>query len=131
MSVQQYIADQEPKVAELMLQLRLLILAQSPHIEESFTYNVPFYKYLGWLCYLCHTKKGRVYIGLCEGKHLANEYGLLQAEGRTQVFRLYIESIADMQQKEDDLRPTLQEAMLVNEEKQKVKRLKSRVLSRK
>lgn len=114
MSVNLYIEKQEPEIQALLARLRGLILEQGLHIEEGFSYKVPFYKYLGWLCYLSYSK-GQLYVGFCEGHRLSNTYGLLEAEGRSHVFRFYINDLADLQAKEEALRETLQEAMLVNE----------------
>ncbi len=123
MSALAFIEKQEPNIQKTMLYLRSIILDSGIHIEETFSYKVAFYKYLGWLCYINYSK-GKLYIGFCEGHLLSDEYGLLAREERKQIYRMYFTTITDVQQKEEALRATLQEALLVNEEKQKLRKIK-------
>lgn len=71
-----------------LLAIRKLILQQSEYITESFSWNMPFFKYKRkMLCYLRNDKhSNKFYIAWSEGRNL--EHHLLKAEGRKR-FKVY------------------------------------------
>ena len=110
--------NQQPTMLRHMLSaLRTIILQTGLHIEESIRYSIPFYSYHGQLCFL-NPRNETVVLGLCKGAFLANKQGLLEGQGK-EVRHVRIRNLADIDQ--EALQMLLQEAMLLNEIKQKRK----------
>lgn len=81
-----------------LLAIRQIILRADSQITESFTWNMPLFKYRKKiLCYLRqHKQSKRFYLGLSEGKHLHHQ--ALKAEGRKQYKAYYFDTDADIDQ---------------------------------
>ena len=124
-----------PRDEQLMTKkLRALILECIPKAEEKNSYGVPFYRHNRMICFIWPasiywgpkdrwTKKG-VSLGFCQGNLMANEDGLLLAEGRKQVYCMYFHSVKEIN--EDQLRPLFFEAALIDEEFKKKKKKKTK-----
>ncbi|MBL7811908.1 MAG: DUF1801 domain-containing protein [Bacteroidetes bacterium] len=91
-----YLHRLQPWQKEVFLRFRSLILQVHPHIQECFTYQVPFYKLNGLYCYFSVLKKGRKTVwGICDGFALDDPYHLLRAdEKQTQIRHLVFEENA-------------------------------------
>ena len=111
-AVSSFIAEQPEPNRAILLRLQRIILASAPQLEEKISYRVPFYFYLGRLCYLNPHKRG-VDIGFCRGFELSNEQGLLQAKDRVEIKTITYTSAVEIDEK--PLREILQEALLLNE----------------
>ena len=111
-AVNLFIAEQPEVNRAILERLQHIILASAPQLEEKLSYRVPFYYYLGRLCYLNPHRRG-VDIGFCRGFELSNEQGLLAAKDRTEVKTITYGTVAAIAEK--PLREILQEALLLNE----------------
>lgn len=114
----------------LVKRLRAIIQECLPLATEKAYYGmgVPFYKRRRMICFIWPTSlvwgprrdkvskesKG-VSLGFCYGNRMANEDGALLAEGRKQVYVLYIKTLADLD--ENQIRALLYEAAMVDEMK--------------
>src|SRR6187549_1741561 len=131
--------DVETVIAELpsderaiAKRLRALILDIDPRIREKLSYGVPYFFHHRRICFVWPTsclpcgeyslkKTGtKVTLGLCYGNLLSNDRGLLLQEGRKQVFVIKYTSVNEIDEKA--VREILQEAVLVDDEFNKVKK---------
>lgn len=139
-----------PTVDEMILQLpkneqaivkRLRALVQEclPAAAEKEYYGagVPFYTHHRMICFIWPasvywgkkskeeaTKNKLVGLGFCQGNLMSNGNGILKSEGRKQVYCLYINSLAEID--EEQIRALLFEAGLIDEmfAKKKVKKVR-------
>jgi uncharacterized protein len=79
--------DNRRAIAE---RLRELLLEYVPHIEEKFSFKIPFYHYYGMFCYINSIKDG-IALGFCRGKDLTLSFPQLEQEDRKIIalIRLY------------------------------------------
>ncbi|HZY81072.1 MAG TPA: DUF1801 domain-containing protein [Cyclobacteriaceae bacterium] len=121
----------------LVNRLRAIVRECLPAAIENAYYDwrVPFYKRNRLICFIwppslelgkykptpAQIERG-VSLGFCQGNRMSNEDGALLAEGRKQVYVLYIKSLKELD--ENLVRALLFEAAMVDEEfkKKKVKR---------
>ena len=139
-----------PTVDEMFLQLpknelaivrRLRALVQEclPAATEKAYYGMgtPFYTHHRMICFIWPSSlyggpkpkekisKGKlVTLGFCQGNLMSNEDELLKAEGRKQVYCMYINSLAEMD--EGKIRALLFEAELIDNEFGEKKKAKKR-----
>ncbi len=119
----------------IMNKLRLLILECLPKVTEKISYGVPFYSHHRMICFIwppsilwgpkqtLETQQAKgVTLGFCQGNRMANEDGVLLAEGRKQVYCMYLTSTKEIQ--EEQIRALLFEADLVDEGFKKTKKIK-------
>jgi hypothetical protein len=118
---ERYIEDAPEKYRETLYVLREIILNSSPFIEEKIAYTVPFFKHFGMLCYIAHGKRG-VEVGFWRGNELSDVQGALTRDERKIVRSLVYQKPEDID--EQILMEILQEAMMLNEEKFKMKKKK-------
>ena len=119
MNVDEYIFnlnENERKIAEF---LRSEILNLAMGVEEKIAYGLPFFTYLGPLCYLAPKKHG-VDLGLMDGQQFVATKPFLNLEGRKRVGSLFYETLESIDY--DILRQTLVEAIEFNQNKKKKKR---------
>jgi hypothetical protein len=112
--VQSYISSRPHYQAEIMTVLRSMVLDTGPHVQEKVSYTVPYFYFHGPLCYLSPKPDG-VYIGFVHGNQLSNEEGMLEAGKRKFVRAITFHSLAELEEKEDDVRKILNEAAILNE----------------
>lgn len=124
----------------LVNRLRQLVAECVPKAEEKAYYGmgVPFYTHNRLICFIwppsvfwdttgrkkeSSNPKG-VSLGFCQGNRMSNEDGVLLAEGRKQVYVMYIKSLKDLD--ENQVRALLFEAAMIDEEfaKKKVSKKK-------
>lgn len=110
----------------IVMRLRALITDCLPRAEEKGYYGlgVPFYTRHRMICFIWpssfqwgkkpkdHTGK-LVTLGFCQGNRMSNEDGILKAEGRKQVYCMYINSLAELP--EDRIRTLLFEAEMIDD----------------
>lgn len=111
----------------IVRRLRTLIQECLPKAEEKSYYGlgVPFYTRHRMICFIWPAsfvwgKKPKppnpeklVTLGFCQGNRMSNEDGVLLAEGRKQVYCMYINSLADID--ENQIRALLFEAELIDD----------------
>ncbi|MEM7660235.1 MAG: DUF1801 domain-containing protein [Bacteroidota bacterium] len=112
MSVESYIASQDPEVQPLYEALHEFILQQG-ELETKLSYKIPFYYRHSWVCYLSPRKAGGIEVGFPRGNELSNEQGILVARGRKQVRSVDIPTEADIPW--EALREIIQEALFLDE----------------
>jgi hypothetical protein len=118
-----------PKPEQVLVKrLRALILECLPSATEKEYYGmgVPFYTHHRMICFIwpatvfwgpkrtteTQNAKGTS-LGFCQGNLMANEDGVLLAEGRKQVYVMYLHSVNDI--KEDQIRALLFEAAMIDD----------------
>ena len=111
--VQYYILEREGNQAAILQYLHEM-LSSYPNITAKIRYKIPFYYQKSWLCYLNPVKGDRVELAFTRGNELSNEQGLLQANGRKQVFGVTFSSIKEIPN--DLLHEIFQEAILLDTE---------------
>lgn len=120
----------------LVNRLRSLVAECLPKAEEKAYYGmgVPFYTHNRLICFIWppsvfwgSNKKPReprnpkgVTLGFCQGNRMSNEDGVLLAEGRKQVYVMYIKSLKELD--ENQVKALLFEAGMVDEEFAKKKK---------
>lgn len=120
-----------PKPEQIIVKrLRQLIQECLPKAEERNSYGVPFYRRHRMICFIWPPSirwgpktdtVERIVLGFCQGNKMANEDGILLAEGRKQVYCMYIESIRALD--ENRIRALLFEAGMIDDGfEKKVKR---------
>lgn len=109
--------------------LRVLVSECVPKAEEKAYYGmgVPFYRHNKLICFIWppsvlwdttgrrkepKNPKG-VSLGFCQGYLMSNDDGVLLAEGRKQVYILYVKSLKDLD--ENQVRALLFEAAMIDE----------------
>jgi hypothetical protein len=114
----------------LVNRLRVIISECLPKAEEKAYYGlgVPFYSHNRLICFIwppsvywdprgkkkeSRNPKG-VSLGFCQGNRMSNEDGALLAEGRKQVYVMYIKSLSELD--ENQVRALLFEAAMIDEE---------------
>ncbi len=134
-NVDEMIASLPRDERALVNRLRALIAECVPKAEELAYYGlgVPFYRHNRIICFIwppsvswgptnpnkAHKEKG-VALGFQQGNLMSNEDGALLAEGRKQVYVLYIKSMKDLD--EGQVRALLFEAAMLDEQFKKKKR---------
>ena len=121
-SVGQLLDFLDPERLEMVELLRELVLETVPGVEERLSFNVPFYRRYGTLCFIWPGSvswgsivwKG-VEFGFNNGHLLADEDRYLDRGKRKQVFTKRFFSVQDVQMNIDRLRALLLEAAEVNE----------------
>jgi uncharacterized protein YdhG (YjbR/CyaY superfamily) len=79
-NVDEYIALSPKEAHSVLLELRQIILNTIPKVEESISWNVPFYKYFGQLAGFA-TYKNHVSFGIAVGVLEASDRKELEKKG--------------------------------------------------
>ncbi len=123
----------DPERLEMVELLRELVLETVPGVEERLSFNVPFYRKYGALCFIWpgsvswgSTVWEGVEFGFNNGHLLADEDRYLDRGKRKQVFTKRFFSVQDVKINIDRLRALLMEAAEVNELLQMEKMQRSR-----
>ncbi|MBK8425788.1 MAG: DUF1801 domain-containing protein [Lewinellaceae bacterium] len=123
----------DPERLEMVELLRELVLETVPGVEERLSFNVPFYRRYGALCFIWpgsvswgSTVWEGVEFGFNNGHLLADEDRYLDRGKRKQVFTKRFFSVHDVKMNIDRLRALLMEAAEVNELLQMEKMQRSR-----
>ena len=118
--------DALPKEERVIVnRLRALVAECIPKAEEKGYYDwaVPFYKRNRLICFIWPKPPEGVTLGFQYGNLMSNEDGALLAEGRKQVYVLYIRSMKELD--ENQVRALLYEAAMIDEDFAKKKRSKN------
>ncbi len=110
--VDQFIDQLPSKYKKVASTLREIINSSSPAIEEKYSYKVPFYYYLGPLCYI-NSRKDHIYLGFVYGNQLEDEYNVLEAGDRKQVRIISYYTMNELSR--DVLMFYVNQAMILNE----------------
>lgn len=118
-----------PKVEQIIVKrLRTLVLECLPLATEKEYYGegVPFYSHHRMICFiwpasvfwgpkrnLAKQMANGVSLGFCQGNLMSNEDGVLQAEGRKQVYVMYFHTLNEI--REDQVRALLFEAAMIDD----------------
>lgn len=138
-TVEEMLASLPRNERVIVVRLRTLIKECLPAVVEKVYYGegLPFYTRHRLICFLWPAsvywgkkkekinKDKLVTLGFCQGNLMSNEDGLLLAEGRKQVYCVYLNSVEDIN--EERIRAWLYEAELIDEEfgrKKSAKKLK-------
>jgi hypothetical protein len=113
-AVQSYIAERSPSQAKIMSVLRSWVLDIGPHAQEKISYTVPYFYFHGPLCYLSPKLDG-AYIAFVHGHQLSDEHGLFETSNRKFVRAIHFYSLAELEEKEEEIRKILNEAAILNE----------------
>jgi hypothetical protein len=122
-SVEEIIAHLPGEEQLIVKKLRSLVLECLPTATEKNTYGAPFYTHHRMICFIWppslywggknrSLKDRGVTLGFCQGNLMANEDGILLAEGRKQMYCMYFKSPKEI----DDvkIRALLFEAELID-----------------
>jgi len=121
--VQEYIAAQRSSQKEMLSVLRRWILDLGPHAQEKISYKVPYFYFYGPLCYLNPAIDG-VDLSFVNGKKLSNEQKLLEEKNRKTVASIRFHSLAEVEEREEQIRQILNEAAILNQYLHNVKKKK-------
>lgn len=97
--VDDYIEALPQPQQEVAEKLRELLFELVPHIEERFSFKLPFYHYHSMFCYL-RAADGAVYICFCRGKDLKEAFPQLEQKERAAICCVKVESLKDFYPKE-------------------------------
>lgn len=97
-----------------MAVLRRWALDLGPHAQEKISYNIPFFYFHGPLCYLNPAVDG-VDLSFVHGKKLSNDQQLLEAKNRKMVASIRFHSLAEVEEREEQIRQILNEAAILNQ----------------
>jgi uncharacterized protein len=76
-------------------QLRSIIHALVPAVQEKFSFKIPFYHYFGMFCYINPVKDG-IDLGICNGKSFADDFEHLEVKGRALIATVRLHSLKDI-----------------------------------
>jgi hypothetical protein len=138
-SIEEVFPGISPSEKILVKRLRVLVQECLPYATEKGYYGmgIPYFSHHRMICFIwpssvvwgpkSETKKQTfkgVSLGFCQGNMMSNEDGALKAEGRKQVYILYIKSIDELD--EAQVRSLLFEAGMVDDEFGERKKLKKK-----
>lgn len=89
------------------------LLTSFPEVTAKIRYKIPFYYRKSWVCYINPIKNEGVEICFIRGKELSNSQGLLQTNGRKQVYGIPFYSLKEIH--EETLLEIIQEAFILDE----------------
>jgi hypothetical protein len=112
MTVDEFIADSDPRIQPLLEEIRVLLLNLHPMMTERIRYKIPFFDCPRMLFFL-NPRKDRVELGFCNGAVLADENGLLTATDRKYIRHYIIRKPSDIYH--EGLRSLLFEAIEVHQ----------------
>ena len=112
-AVEDFILDKKGNQNAILQYLHELFMAY-PNITGKIRYKIPFYYQKSWICYLNPVKDDRVELAFTRGNELSNEQGLLQSNGRKQVYGIIFSSVEEIP--EAVIHEIFQEAILLDEE---------------
>ena len=106
-----------------MTVLRRWILDLGPHTQEKISYTVPYFYFYGPLCYLTCPVDG-VDLSFANGKKLSNDQKLLEEKNRKTVASMRFHSLAEIEEREEQVRQILNEAAILNQYMHNLKKKK-------
>jgi uncharacterized protein len=83
----------------IAVQLRSIIHALVPGVQEKFSFKIPFYHYFGMFCYINPVKDG-IDLGICNGKSFADDFEHLEVKGRALIATMRLHTLKDIAAKQ-------------------------------
>jgi uncharacterized protein len=80
-------------------QLRSIIHALVPAVQEKFSFKIPFYHYFGMFCYINPVKDG-IDLGICNGKSFADDFEHMEVKGRALIATVRLHTSKDIEAKQ-------------------------------
>ena len=114
MNVTQFISNQPEPKRKIMIVLRSWVLDLGHHVEEKISNKIPYFSFFGPLCYLNPTDDG-VELGFTKGYELSDDNRVLESKGRKMVKSITFYSLTSLEEQEEIIRHTLNEAAILNE----------------
>lgn len=111
--VEDFILEQDHQTRQILNHLHQLI-SSYPDIIPKICYKIPFYYRKSWICYLNPLQSGKVELAFPRGNELSNEQGLLQSNGRKQVYGVAISSVVEIPER--IIHEIIQEAIILDQE---------------
>jgi hypothetical protein len=123
----------------IVKRLRALLTECLPKAQEEpkYGFGVPFYVHNRMICFIwpssvywglkrkAEAKQKLVTLGFCQGYLMSNEDKVLKSEGRKQVYCMYINSLAEIN--EEQIRAMVYEAEMIDQDfgrKKKAKKIR-------
>lgn len=103
--------------SDLLIQTDILIQSLVPQVVLVRKYNLPFYEYLKWMCFL-QVRKEKLELGFVYGNELNHAHGLFTNLHLKQVRHVEIQNFDILQ--DERLANIIVEASMLNEIKQKL-----------
>lgn len=94
--VDAYIDALPPEKAVIAEQLRRMIHALVPGVQEKLSFKLPFYHYYGMFCYINAIKTGGVDLCILNGKRIAPDFAQLEVKGRAIVASIRLFHVKDI-----------------------------------
>lgn len=115
-SFEEYSETFDSHTASLMYETRSFIMKSVPGMEENIKWGVPFYSYLGNVCFINTTKKEGylIEIGFYRGKELSNKQKILEGDTKL-IKKVFLRDKSDLGKKKIKLIEVIQEAVMLNE----------------
>ncbi|MFI5135896.1 MAG: DUF1801 domain-containing protein [Chitinophagales bacterium] len=129
-SIDDFFHDLPKEEKAIALRLREIILQGAPDFKEEFSYGVPYYfrhrrVTCIWPASSAGGPKKGVFIGFCRGNEMLNEQKIIEMGNRKRFGLIRFYDVKEIN--EDVLMELLQEAIMIDEEvgrKKKVKKLR-------
>ena len=110
--VEDYIYNFDDSQRDIMLYLHKF-LAVELNLTDKIRFKIPFYYRKSWICYLSPMKNNSVEFAFLRGNELSNAQGILDSNGRKQVFSVELTALLKIPIKQ--LTEIIQEAILLDE----------------
>lgn len=120
MLIEDMIADLPVSEKRITMALRDCILKTTPMLREKLSYGVPYYYLKSRICFIWPASvanggiKEGVILGFCKGYLMSNEEGLLQGNGRKEVFTVHYLDISQINPQQ--LSQWVQEALIIDKD---------------
>jgi hypothetical protein len=120
-TLEDFFYDLPPLEQTMVDRLRQIVLDAVPDFEEKLSYGVPYYFRNTRVCFIWPSSvkpgpKSGVVLGFCKGYLLSNEQGLLEAEGRKEVYMITFHQPAEIDERAEAVQEIIHEAVLVDEQ---------------
>ena len=124
-SLEEFYYDLPKDEREICLRLRDIVLNAAPDFEEKFSYGVPYFFRHRRVCCIWPASaaggpKRGAFLGLCCGNLLSNENGIIEMGNRKRYGLIRYFDVKEI--REDQILEILQEAILIDEEINQLKR---------
>lgn len=96
MTVDEYIDGLQPKVRDLVMELRSIVRETVPEATESIKWKMPVYEHKKLLCFIAGHKT-YASLGFYRGSQLADPEGLLEGSGKV-IRYTHVRELADIQE---------------------------------
>jgi hypothetical protein len=112
MDVEEFILQYESNQKHILNYFHNLF-SSFPEVTSKIRFKVPFYYRKTWICYLNPIKNNGIELCFVRGNELSNSQGLLNSNGRKQVYGISFFSVKEIP--EDTIHEIIQEAFILDE----------------